>query len=100
MTKARINIPQDEIGKFCRRHRIRSLALFGSILRDDFGAGSDVDVLVEFEPEAEVGFIALSRAQRELARLLQRPADLVPRDGLKPIIRDSVLATAEELYAA
>jgi predicted nucleotidyltransferase len=100
MTRARIELPKDELVRFCRTHRIQSLALFGSVLRDDFGTDSDVDVLVEFEPEAEIGFIALSRARRELARLLQRPVDLVPRDGLKPIIRDSVLATAEEVYAA
>jgi hypothetical protein len=100
MTRARIEIPKDEIGRLCKRHRIRSLALFGSVLRDDFDADSDVDVLVEFEPDAEIGFIAFSRARRELGRLLQRPVDLVPRDGLKPIIRDSVLATAEEVYAA
>lgn len=100
MARAVIQMPHDELARFCRRHRIRSLALFGSVLRDDFRADSDVDVLVEFEPEAEIGFIALNQARRDLARLLRRPVDLVPRDGLKPIIRDSVLATAEELYAA
>jgi uncharacterized protein len=100
VTNARIEIPQDEISRFCRSHQILSLALFGSVLRDDFDADSDVDVLVEFEPDAEIGFIAFSRARRELGRLLQRPVDLVPRDGLKPIIRESVLATAEEVYAA
>jgi antitoxin (DNA-binding transcriptional repressor) of toxin-antitoxin stability system len=56
--------------------------------------------LVEFEPDAQVGFVALSRMQRELAELLQRPVDLVPKEGLKPKIREAVLASAEVVYAA
>ena len=94
-----IEISPDTIADFCRRHRISRLALFGSVLREDFGPESDVDVLVEFEPDAEVGFMALSRIQRELAELLQRPVDLVPQTGLKPLIRESVLASSRELYA-
>ena len=93
-------MPMDQISDLCRRHRIRSLAIFGSALRDDFGPHSDVDLLVEFEPDAQVGFIALSRMQRELAAILQRPVDLVPRSGLKPAIREVVLSNAETLYAA
>lgn len=89
-----------ELADFCRRHQIQRLAIFGSVLRDDFGPESDIDVLVEFEPEAQVGLLALSRMQRELSELLHRPVDLVPQVGLKPMIRDSVLASAEELYAA
>ena len=54
ITRARIELPEDELGRFCRRHRIRSLALFGSVSRDDFGAESDVGVLVEFEPEGVI----------------------------------------------
>ena len=100
MAKLKIEIPTDEIADFCRRHRIRSLSLFGSVLREDFRPDSDADVLVEFEPDAQVGFIALSRMQRELAELLQRPVDLVPKEGLKPKIREAVLASAEVVYAA
>ena len=100
MAKPKIDIPADEIAAFCRRHHIRSLSLFGSILREDLGPDSDADVLVEFEPDAQVGFIALSRMQRELAELLQRPVDLVPKEGLKPKIREAVLASAEVVYAA
>ena len=88
-------IPNSEIRDFCRRYHVRSLALFGSALRADFCADSDVDLLVEFEPDAQVGLLLLSRMQRELADLLHRTVDLVPRDGLKPAIRESVLATAE-----
>lgn len=99
-TEPRIEIPKDRIVDFCRRHNIRRLSLFGSALREDFRPGSDVDILVEFEPEAEVGFIAFSQMQRELSALLKRTVDLVPREGLKPAIRESVLTSAEELYAS
>ncbi len=100
MAGPRIEIPESKIAEFCRRHRVRSLSLFGSVLREDFDSDSDVDVLVEFEPDAQVGFIAMSRMQRELSALLGWPVDLVPREGLKPIIREAVLSSAEELYAA
>jgi predicted nucleotidyltransferase len=95
-----MRISRDDVADFCRRNQIRRLELFGSVLREDFGPDSDVDLLVEFEPEAQVGFIALSRMRRELSQLLQRPVDLVPREGLKPKIREAVLSSAEELYAA
>jgi predicted nucleotidyltransferase len=95
-----MQIPREDIAAFCRRNRIRQLSLFGSALRSDFGPDSDVDVLVEFEPEAQVGFMALSRMQRELSKLLGHPVDLVPQDGLKPVIRETVLSSAELVYAA
>lgn len=69
------------------------------MLRSDFRPDSDVDVLVAFEPEARIDFVALARVQRELAELLNRPVDLVPESGLKPLIRDEVLRSAEVLYA-
>jgi predicted nucleotidyltransferase len=99
MPKAQILIPKTEINAFCRRNQVKSLALFGSVLRADFRPDSDVDILVEFQPEAQVGFMAMSRMQRELTELLQRPVDLVPKDGLKPLIRDEVLANAEIICA-
>ena len=99
MAKPKIEIPADKIADFCRRHHIRSLSIFGSVLREDFRPDSDADVLVEFEPEAQVGFIALSQMQRELSELLQRPVDLVPKEGLKPKIREAVLSSAEVVYA-
>jgi predicted nucleotidyltransferase len=100
MADPQITIPEDKVADFCRRNQIRRLALFGSVLREDFGPDSDVDVLVEFEPGAQIGFVALSRIRRELGELLQRPVDLVPRDGLKPKIRQTVLSSAEVIYAA
>lgn len=100
MAESQIAIPQDQIVAFCRRNQIRSFSLFGSVLREDFAPDSDIDVLVEFDPEARIGFMALARMQRELADLLGRQVDLVPRDGLKPRIRDRVLDSAQVLYAA
>ncbi len=100
MPKPKIEIPTDKIADFCRRHHIRRLSIFGSVLREDFRPDSDADMLIEFEPEAQVGFIALSQMQRELSELLQRPVDLVPREGLKPIIREAVLSSSEVVYAA
>jgi len=99
MSQARIAVPRDRIIEFCRRNQVKSLALFGSVLRADFRPDSDVDVLVEFQPEARIGFLAMSRMQRELGALFQRPVDLVPQDGLKPSIRDAVLASTEVVYA-
>lgn len=94
-----IAMPHEQLADFCRRSRIRWLALFGSVLRDDFRPDSDVDVLVEFEPETQVTLLTLSRLQRELAGILARPVDFVLKDGLKRRIRDSVLASAQVVYA-
>lgn len=94
-----MTIPEADIKAWCHRYRVRRLSLFGSVLRDDFGPESDVDVLVEFEPDAVVGFLTLSRMARELSSLLGRPVDLVPLSGLKPAIRDIVLREELVLYA-
>ena len=67
---------------------------------EEEGLPGDVDLLVEFEPDAHAGLLLLSRMQRELAELFRRPVDLVPRDGLKPAIREAVLAAAQVIYAA
>jgi predicted nucleotidyltransferase len=95
-----ISVPKEELREFCRRYQVRPLALFGSVLRQNFRKESDVDILVSFEPNAHIGFLTLARMQRELSELFKRPVDLVPMDGLKPVIRDSVLADIEEVYAA
>jgi len=95
----KLTIPRERVAEFCRRHRVRWLALFGSAVRNDLKLDSDVDVLVEFEPGAAVGMMALVEMQEELTTLFQRPVDLVPKDGLKRVIRDTVLASAEVIYA-
>jgi predicted nucleotidyltransferase len=97
--RLQITVPCEQITDFCRRNYIRWLALFGSVLRDDFDPDSDVDVLVEFEPEARVTMFTLSRLQRELEGIFARPVDFVLKDGLKWRIRDSVLASAQVIYA-
>lgn len=99
MTKLKISIPHERIDNFCRRHQICRMALFGSVLRDDFHPDSDVDVLVSFNSDARVSFMTLGKIKRELSVIFQRPVDLVPQEGLKPAIRDEVLTTAQELYA-
>lgn len=99
-SRVKIRIPKRELADFCRRYHVQKLALFGSVLGENFRAESDVDVLVSFQPNAKIGFITFSRMQRELTELFNRPVDLVPMDGLKPVIRDSVLSNIEEVYAS
>ena len=100
MVAQKIDLPMEEIAVICSRYKVRELALFGSVLRDDFRPDSDIDVLVEFDPDAEIGFMALARMARELSALLHRKVDLVPKTGLKPKIRRDVLAGSKVLYAA
>lgn len=95
---ARIDVPQQKIAAFCRQNRIRKLALFGSVLRDDFTSDSDVDVLVELEPGAQVGLITLAGMEIELSRLLGRQAELHTVKGLNPHFRNQVLDAAEVQY--
>jgi predicted nucleotidyltransferase len=94
-----IVLDRDRIADFCRRHRIRRLALFGSVLRDDFGPESDVDVLVEFEPGATPG-LAFFGMQDELADIVGRPVDLCTPGCLKPRVREHVLRSAQDFYVA
>lgn len=96
----RIPIDRAAISEFCQRHRIARLALFGSVLRDDFSAQSDVDVLVEFEP-GHIPGLAFMSMERELSGLLHgRRVDMVTPKFLNPRIRHQVLEGAEPLYVA
>lgn len=94
----KIAVPSEEIAGFCRRHHIRRLAFFGSVLRDGFTPESDVDVLVEFEPGARVGLITLAGMEIELAQLLGRRVEMHTVKGLNPQFRDEVLSLAEVQY--
>jgi len=76
------------------------LSVFGSAARDELRPDSDIDLLVVFEAEARVGFLRLAEVAEALAALLGRPVDLVPKNGLKPLLRPQVLAEARLLYAA
>lgn len=97
---AGIEIAEEEIRLFCRRHHIRKLSLFGSVLRDDFGPDSDVDVLVEYEPGQAPGFIELFSLEEELGRILGgRRADIVNARFLNRRLRRPILESAEVQYA-
>lgn len=96
---ARIDIPREEIAEFCRRNRVRRLALFGSVIRDDFTPQSDVDVLVEFEPGYAAGFEFFDM-RYELIDLFNREVDLHTAASLSPYFRQEVLDEAEEIYVA
>ncbi|MET0396019.1 MAG: nucleotidyltransferase family protein [Longimicrobiaceae bacterium] len=96
-----ISVDQDRIAEFCRQHRIRRLALFGSVLRDDFRPDSDVDVLVEFEPDHVPGLLGIARMERELSGLFEgRRVDLRTPADLSRYFRDEVVSTARIQYDA
>jgi len=94
-----IRVTKDKIAEFCQRHSIRKLAFFGSVLRDDFRPGSDVDVLVEFIPGAAVGFFKLYDLEQELSQILEgRKVDINTPKSLSKYFRDKVLSEAEVQY--
>lgn len=96
-----IEIPKEAIESFCRRWRVRELALFGSVLRDDFRPGSDVDVLISFAEDAPWSSFDLVTMQDELEKVFGRSVDLVEREGLRnPFRRNAILASREVLHAA
>lgn len=99
MPRIEIDIPRNQLAEFCRRHSIRKLSLFGSVLREDFGRDSDVDVLVEFEPGFAPGleFFAM---ELELSTLFGRKVDLNTPAFLSEHFRSSVLSEAEVAYVA
>lgn len=98
--KQRINIPQEALAAFCQRHQIARLSLYGSVLRDDFGPESDVDVLITFQPEAEPSLLDLGRMQQELCDMIGRQVDLKTEEFLSPRIRERVRREAQVHYAA
>ena len=98
---ARVLPHPDLLAEACRKHHVRKLALFGSVLRADFGPASDVDVLVEFEAGHVPGYLRLHSLEQELSRLFGgRRIDLLTFSGLNARIRERVLASAEVQFAA
>jgi len=96
---AEINVPKARLAEFCRRHQIRKLALFGSVLREDFRPESDVDVLVEFQPGKRVGFFELYDLEEELSALFGgRKVDLNTPQSLSKYYRQEVVSEAEVEY--
>lgn len=98
--KIGIPVPHQAIADFCRRRGIRRLAFFGSVIRDDFTPLSDVDVLVEFEPNRLPGLLGMARYERELSQLLGRKVDLKTPEDLSRYFRREVLAEAKNEYVA
>lgn len=92
-------LPVERIRALCAEYPIRELAAFGSVLTDSFEEASDVDFLVEFEPDAVVGFLTLAELRARLSEAVGRPVDLVPKLGLKPLLAAPVLAAAQVIYA-
>lgn len=95
-----IDLPFEDLAELCRKYQVRELALFGSTVRGEARSDSDLDFLVEFEPDARIGLIAFNGLAEELSELLHKPVDLVSKRGLKQIIREQVLAEAEVVFAA
>lgn len=97
----RIPVHQEQIEAFCRRWQIRQLALFGSVLRDDFRPDSDVDVLVEFEPNARHTLFTFVEMQEELSELFGREVDLVQKGAVtNPFVRHHIRHHHRTLYDA
>jgi predicted nucleotidyltransferase len=97
LVAAAIPIPQEKIAEFCQRHHITKMALFGSVLRDDFGPNSDVDVIVEFDPKNNPG-LRYFDIQDELSELFGRDVDLVTFLGLSKYVRKKALDEARTIY--
>jgi uncharacterized protein len=95
-----VQVVEAELADLCRRYRVRELSLFGSAARGEARAASDIDLLVEFLPNAQVDLVEYAGFMLDLSRLLGRKVDLVSKNGLKPLIRASVLQEARLLYAA
>ena len=101
---SRVHLPKEDLSAFCERWGITEVALFGSVLRDDFKPDSDVDVLVRFRADATPSLFGLARMEAELSELVGRRVDLVPREGVERspnyIRREAILATAKVIHAA
>ncbi len=104
MPNLNLPIPHAQLTDFCQRWKISELALFGSVLRDDFCPDSDIDILITFAPDAKRGVFALAQMQTELETLFGRPVDLVSKRAIErsqnPIRRQNILASAQIVYAA
>ncbi len=99
-----IEVPKEKVVAFCERWQIAELAFFGSVLRDDFGPDSDVDVMVRFRPEASHSLLSMVSMEEELSGILGRETDLLSRTAIEKsrnyIRREAILKSAEVFYAA
>jgi uncharacterized protein len=97
--RVNLKVSKKKIEEFCKKHHIRKLSLFGSVLRDDFRSDSDVDVLVEFDPNHIPGLIRLAGMEFELSEILGRTVDIRTAQDLSRYFRQEVLHSAEVQYA-
>ncbi len=96
-----IEVDEKQIAQFCRKWKIKEFALFGSVLRDDIGPDSDVDVVVAFEPDAPWSLFEWGDMTEELKRIFGREVHLVEKEGLRdPFRRHAILTAKEVIYAA
>ncbi|MCD4686880.1 MAG: nucleotidyltransferase family protein [Anaerolineae bacterium] len=98
MPTIQITIPHDQLRAFCERHPIRKLSLFGSVLRVDFGPDSDIDMLVEFQPDARITLLDMVSMELELTAIMGRKVDFRTPQELSRYFRQQVLDTAEVVY--
>ncbi len=96
---AGVDLPEAEITEICRRYLVKELSVFGSVARGELRPDSDIDLLVDFLPEARPGLLGLSAMARELSAILDRHVDLAVKPALKPLIRSEILAEARVVYA-
>ncbi len=100
---SKINLPMEQIRAFCKKWQVTELALFGSVLRDDFRPDSDIDVMVQFHPDAHPTFSTLDQMEAELKTLCDRDVDLVTRQGIESsrnyLRRHEILSSAQVIYA-
>ena len=95
-----IEVDETKLASLCQRYQVRELSLFGSAARGEMRPDSDIDLLVEFLPDAQVDLVDYAGLMLDLSRLVGRKVDLVSKNGLKPLIRNSVLQEARLVYAA
>ena len=94
-----VDLPAEKIREYCATQPIRRLSVFGSAARNELTPESDVDLLVEYLPDAPVGYFSMARHMREFSEIVGRPVDLATPNSLSPYIRQAVLDSAELLYA-
>jgi uncharacterized protein len=98
-----IDLPMEQIATFCDRWQITEFALFGSVLRDDFRPDSDIDIMVQFHPDAHPTFSTLDQMEAELKTIFQRDIDLITRQGIETsrnyLRRQEILSSAQVIYA-
>lgn len=97
--KTTIDLPVEAIRAYCETQPIQRLSVFGSAVRNELTPESDIDLLVEYEPDAPVGYFSMARHMRQLSEIVGRPVDLCTRNGLKDYIRQEVDASARLIYA-